>query len=87
MSTNERVRLGSLSVMASPRPRPAASSKPEALALKGRFGKQQLAAPGPLSVEQGVALRPLVKAQNCHYGTPRLITASLASTNISGRLF
>ena len=28
----------------------------EALALKGRFGKQQLAAPGPLSVEQGVAL-------------------------------
>jgi Tetratricopeptide repeat len=30
--------------------------EPEALALKGRFGKQQLAAPDPLSVEQGVAL-------------------------------
>ena len=30
--------------------------EPEALALRGRFGKQQLAAPGPLSVEQGVAL-------------------------------
>ena len=28
----------------------------EALALRGRFGKQQLAVPGPLSVEQGVAL-------------------------------
>ena len=30
--------------------------EPEALALKGRFGKQELAAPGPLSVEHGVAL-------------------------------
>ena len=30
--------------------------EPEALALKGRFGRQERAAPGPLSVEQGVAL-------------------------------
>ena len=30
--------------------------EPEALALKGRFGRQEVAALGPLSVEQGVAL-------------------------------